>query len=176
MRHSSTFSTLGLLPPTPPLTSIDQAMPRSCMRSRDEGDSSDTVFREDRPPGNCNPLHWRPYLAGERTPQWALLAEPFGNAQQVHIVLPKGRRVRSGRLPPTHAQGRDFALRASRAQRLLDGRAIGGSRLGLTISSREIQPARSLSWFSGRRVPQNGFAPRLGATLASSSRNTKFWQ
>ena len=69
-----------------------------------------------------------------------------------------------------------FVPRANREQRLPDVQAIGGSRHGSTTSSREIQPALSLSWFFGICVFRNNLAPRLGATLAPSGGNTKFWQ
>jgi hypothetical protein len=58
-------------------------------------------------------------------------------------------RARSERHLPFHARDRDF---------------------------REIQPALSLSWPFGICVSRNNFAPRLGATVAPSGRNTKFWQ
>ena len=125
--------------------------------------------------GSCNPLRCHLYLAGEGTPQWELLAGSLGNARQGHIVLPKALRARSGQRLLIHARDRDFAQRASREQRLRDVQAIGGSRHGLTTSSREIQPALSLSWFPERRVPRNRFAPRLGATLAPSGGNPEFW-
>src|SRR5208337_1115101 len=122
-------------------------------------------------PVNCNRHRSHPCLADGETPLWELRAGSHGNERQAHIVLPKGRRARSGRLPPTYVQGREFALRANRAQRLRDGRAIGVSRLGLTASSREIQPALSLSWFFGICVFRNNRAPRLGASLGPSGRN-----
>ncbi len=48
-----------------------------------------------------------------------------------------------------HARDRDFVQHANRGQKPPDVQAIGGSRHGLTTSSREIQPALLLSWFSG---------------------------
>jgi hypothetical protein len=109
-------------------------------------------------------------------PQWEPPAASLGNERQGCIVLPKVPHAQSERHLLIHARDRDFAQRANREQRLPDVQAIGGSRRGLTTGSREIQPALSLSWFFGICVFRNNFAPRLGATLASSGRNAKFWQ
>lgn len=130
----------------------------------------------DHLPVNCNLLRSRLCRAVEGTPQWELPAGSLVNERQGCIVLPRARRARSGRRLLIHARERDFALRASRAQRLPDVQAIGGPRHGLTAGSREIQPALSLSWFFGICVFRNNLAPRLGATLAPSGRNAEFWQ
>ena len=103
---------------------------------------------------------------------WQGLAEMSG---KVTSFFPRAR-ARSGRHLLIHARDRDFAQRANRGQRLPDVRVIGGSRHGLTKGSREIQPALSLSSFFGICVFRNTLAPRLGATLAPSGGNTKFWQ
>jgi hypothetical protein len=66
-----------------------------------------------------------------------------------YIVLSKVLRARSEQRLLVHARDRDFAQHANREQKSLDVQVIGGSRHGLTTSSREIQPALSLSWFSG---------------------------
>src|ERR1022692_412170 len=82
-------------------------------------------------------------------PLWELQAGSRGNRRQAHIVLPTAPHVRSRRLRLIHAKGLDFAQHANREQKSRDVQVIGGSRHGLTTSSREIQPALSLSWFSG---------------------------
>jgi len=48
-----------------------------------------------------------------------------------------------------HARDRDFVRHGNREQKSLGAQVIGGSRPGLTTSSREIQPALSLSWSCG---------------------------
>jgi len=109
-------------------------------------------------------------------PLWELQAGSRGNRRQAHIVLPTAPHVRSRRLRLIHATGLDFAQLANREQKSRDVQVIGVSRHGLTTSSPEIQPAQSLSSFSGIGVPRNSFAPRLGATLAPSGGNAKLWQ
>src|ERR1022692_5252791 len=82
-------------------------------------------------------------------PLWELQAGSRGNGRQAHIVLPPAPHVRSGQRRLIHATGLDFAQLANREQKSRDVQVIGVSRHGLTTSSREIQPALLLSWFSG---------------------------
>ena len=75
------------------------------------------------------------------------------------------------------ARGRELFGRSTRTE-TENHPCPGGCRCrhGLTAGSRKIQPALLLSGFIGIRGFRNSFAPRLGATLAPSGRNTKLWQ
>jgi len=130
----------------------------------------------DHLPVNCNRLRSHPCLADGETPLWELRAGCHGNERQGYIFLPTVLRDRSERHLLIHGRDRGFAQHANLGQKPPDVQMIGGSHRGLTTGSREIQPALSLSWFFGICVFRNNRAPRLGATLAPSGRNAKFWQ
>ena len=103
----------------------------------------------DHLPVNCSLLQSDLCRADGGTPQWELQAESCGNERQGYTVLPTELRGRSRRRLLIHARDLDLAQRATRERRLRDVQAIGGSRHGLTASSREIQSALSLSCFPG---------------------------